>query len=366
MNIPLVDLKAQYAGIKDEIDAAIASVIADTAFVGGPYVAKFEGEFASFAGAPYCVGVGNGTDALAVALRGLGVGPGDEVIVPAMTFIATSEAVSLAGGEVVFVDVDKDTRCLDPEQVRRAISPKTKAVMAVHLYGHPADMPALRAIAREHGLLLIEDAAQAHGAFIEGKKIGTWGDAACFSFYPGKNLGAYGDGGAILTGDQEWADKMRMLANHGRKKKYGHLFEGCNSRLDGMQAAILSAKLAHLADWTKQRRALAARYTQLLEGLPLSLPQDHEGHVYHLYVIATPRRDELLAHLKENGVGAGIHYPDALPRLKAYDRLGHGPGAFPVAEGLAANALSLPLWPEMSQEQQDYVVAQIRAFFDAK
>ncbi|MBU4277683.1 MAG: DegT/DnrJ/EryC1/StrS family aminotransferase [Proteobacteria bacterium] len=366
MNIPLVDLKAQYAGIKGEIDEAIASVIADTAFVGGPYVAKFEEQFASFIGAPHCVGVGNGTDALAIALQGLGIGPGDEVIVPAMTFIATSEAVTLAGGKVVFADVDPVTRCLDPEQVRRALSPRTKAVIGVHLYGHPADMPALKRVTQENGLLLIEDAAQAHGAFIEGRKVGTWGDAACFSFYPGKNLGAYGDGGAILTGDAGRADKMRMLANHGRKKKYGHVFEGCNSRLDGMQAAILSAKLAHLADWTKQRRRLAARYSELLAGSSLSLPQDHEGHVYHLYVVTTPQREELLEHLKQNGVGAGIHYPDALPRLKAYERLGHGPGAFPVAEGLAANALSLPLWPEMSPEQQDYVVAQIHAFWGTK
>lgn len=364
MNIPLVDLKAQYQAIKHEIDEAIASVIAKTAFIGGSFAKKFEDEFATYLGAEFCIGCGNGTDALVLAMKALGIGPEDEVIVPAMTFIATSEAVTQAGGKVVLADVDPVTRNIDPDQVEAAITPNTKAIIAVHLYGRPAAMDRLSAIAEKHGLALIEDSAQAQGATFGGKRIGPLGTVGCFSFYPGKNLGAYGDAGGVVTNDPDLAEKIRMTANHGRVAKYGHLFEGQNSRLDGIQAAVLSVKLAHLDDWNKARRAIANGYRERLQGLPITLPEDAEGHVYHLFVIETDNRDELLTHLKENGVGASIHYPDALPRLKAYEYLGHAEGAFPVSERLAKTILSLPIYPDLTEEQMDYAAAQVRSFFD--
>ncbi|MBW1711895.1 MAG: DegT/DnrJ/EryC1/StrS family aminotransferase [Deltaproteobacteria bacterium] len=364
MKIPLVDLKAQYAAIAQEIDQALAEVIDETAFISGTFARRFEAEFSAYVGAKFCLGVGNGTDALAVAMKGLGLKPGQEVIVPALTFIATSEAVTLAGGQVVFADVDPETRCLDPQAAEAAVSPRTKGLIAVHLYGHPAQMTRLKEIADRHGLWLIEDAAQAHGAVCGDKKVGGQASAGCFSFYPGKNLGAYGDAGAVVCDDEALDETMRMLANHGRKDKYGHLFEGFNSRLDGLQAAVLSVKLRHLDDWNQARRRAAAGYRQRLGDLPLVLPQDHPGHVYYVFVVQTPRRDELAAHLKAQGIGASIHFPDALPRLPAYDRLGHGPGSFPVAEGLASEVLSLPLFPEISEGQLDYVADQIRTFFE--
>ncbi len=363
MNIPLVDLKAQYASIKDEIDGAIASVIAKTAFIGGPFAKKFEEEFAAYIGAKHCIGVGNGTDALVMALRGLELKPGDEVIVPALTFIATSEAVTLAGGKVVFADVDPVTRTLDPAAAEAAVTGRTRAIIPVHLYGRPADMDALCALSQKHGLALIEDGAQAQGARIDGKRIGSCATMGCFSFYPGKNLGAYGDAGAVVLNDDQMEEKVRMLANHGRLAKYGHVYEGANSRLDGLQGAVLSVKLKHLDKWNAARRKVADGYRERLQGLDLDLPKDHPGHVYHLFVIETDRREELLAFLKENGVGASIHYPDALPRLKAYEYLGHKPGEFPKAEKLAATILSLPVYPEITGEQQDYVAEQIKAFF---
>jgi len=363
MNIPLVDLKAQYATIKDEIDGAIRSVIEKTAFIGGPFAAKFESEFAAYIGADHCVGVGNGTDALVMALKGLDLKPGDEVIVPALTFIATSEAVTLAGGKVVFADVDPRTRNLDPAAVEAAVTERTRALIPVHLYGRPADMDAFCALGKKHGLTVIEDGAQAQGARIDSRRAGSCAAMGCFSFYPGKNLGAYGDAGAVILSDPEMAEKVRMLANHGRLAKYGHIYEGTNSRLDGLQGAVLSVKLKHLDDWNAARRKAARTYRERLQGLDLTLPQDHPGHVYHLFVIETDRRDELLAHLKEKGVGASIHYPDALPRLKAYEYLGHREGEFPNAEKLAATILSLPIYAEITEEQQDYVVGQVRSFF---
>ncbi len=360
MNVPLVDLKTQYEDIKDEIQAAIEAVIDRTAFISGPFAKRFEDEFAAYVGRRHCLGVGNGTDALVIALKGLGLRPGDEVIVPALTFIATSEAVTLAGGEVVFADVDPLTRCLDPDKVEAAITPKTKAIIAVHLYGHPAPMEELAELAERRNLWLIEDSAQAQGAMLDGRRIGSLGTVGCFSFYPGKNLGAYGDAGAVLCDDEELAVRMRMLANHGRMDKYGHIFEGTNSRLDGLQGAILSVKLKRLDEWNKKRRAAADGYRERLDGLDLITPTDHPGHVYHLFVCETKRRDELLAHLKANGVGASIHYPDALPRLEAYARLGHRPGDFPVAEGLVERIISLPIYPEITAEQLDYVAEQIK------
>lgn len=367
MNIPLVDLKAQYQTIKPEIDQAIADVIAKTAFISGPFAKKFEEEFAAYLGRKCCIAVGNGTDAISAAMYGLDLKPGDEVIIPAKTFIATGEAVSLLGGRIVFADIDPVSRNIDPAEVEKVITPKTKGIIAVHLYGRPADMPALRKIADAHGLWLVEDSAQAHGATIDGKTVGAFSDAATFSFYPGKNLGAYGDAGAVVTDDADAAEKIRMWANHGRLAKYGHLFEGTNSRMDGLQGAILSVKLKKVDEWRQARRDIAdvyrAKLADLAEAGKFTLPEDHPGHVYHLFVIELDDREALLKHLKENGVGASIHYPDALPRLKAYEYLGHKPGDFPYAEALAARCLSLPIYPELTGEQIDYVVDQVQAYF---
>ncbi len=363
MKIPLVDLKLQYQAIRQEVDAAIQAVIDKTAFIGGPFVKKFEQDFAGYVGRAHCVAVGNGTDALVMALRGLGLRPGDEVIVPALTFIATSEAVTLAGGKVVFVDVEPQSRCLDPQKVAEAINPATKGIIAVHLYGRPAPMAELNQLARQHGLWLVEDAAQAHGATYQGRKIGSLGTVGCFSFYPGKNLGAYGDGGAVVCDDQELALRIRMLANHGRTEKYDHLMEGSNSRMDGLQAAILSAKLPHLDQWNQARRKAAAEYVARLGAEPLVLPQDVEGHVYHLFVVECERRDQLLRHLQEAGIGASIHYPNALPLLSAYRYLNPQPGSWPVAERLVGQIVSLPLFPEINPAQLDYVGQTVHSFF---
>ena len=362
MQVPFLDLKAQYEAIKQEIDQTIANVINDAAFVGGKYVKQFEEEFAAFCVAKHCVGVGNGTDALFIALRSLGVGKGDEVITAANSFIATSEAITMAGAKVVFVDCDPRTYNIDTTKILSAITPRTKAIIPVHLYGQPADLPALQTIAREYGLFLIEDAAQAHGAEFEGKRIGVFGDIACFSFYPGKNLGAYGDGGAIVTNSEGWAMKCRMLGNHGRVKKYDHEFEGVNSRLDGIQAAILSVKLRHLEEWTKKRREIAKIYNELLKNSEVMTPVEAPGvkHIYHLYVVRIPQRDAVQAALKTKGIDTGIHYPIPLPHLQAYRYLGHTSDEFPVTTQYSREILSLPMYPELSKIQIEYVCDQLR------
>jgi dTDP-4-amino-4,6-dideoxygalactose transaminase len=363
MNIPLVDLKAQYDSIRAEVDEAIAAVINQTAFVGGPFVKEFEAAFAHYCGVDRCVGVANGTDALFVALRALGVGPGDEVITAANSFIATSEAIKMAGAQVVFVDVNPKTLTIDVDRIEEMITARTKAIIPVHLYGQPADMDPIIAIAKKHRLRIVGDAAQAHGATYKGRPISQLADITCFSFYPGKNLGAYGDAGALVTNDEALAAGARMLANHGRTKKYDHDFEGVNSRLDGLQAAILSVKLRRLEDWTEQRRRIAYRYNQALKGSGLVMPEELPDvrAVYHLYIVRVPngQRDALLEYLVANGVGAGIHYPIALPYLQAYKHLNHGQGDFPVALKASEDILSLPIFPELTAEQQDYVVAKI-------
>jgi len=367
--IPLVDLRAQYQSIKKEVDAAISQVIDDTAFIGGKYAAAFEEEFANALGVGYCVGVGNGTDALFIVLKALGVGKGDEVIVPANSFIATSEAVTATGAHVVFIDCSSDDSCIDVGEVRKKITPKTKAIMVVHLYGQPAMLDELGAIAREHNLFLVEDAAQAHFAEYKGKMIGTFGVAATFSFYPGKNLGAYGDAGAIVTNDEALAIKCRMLANHGRAKgeKYNHAIEGFNSRLDGMQATILSVKLRHLSGWTKRRQELAHTYNEALSGIPgLELPPEilDRQSVYHLYVIRTKGREALREYLKSEGIETGVHYPIGLPYLSAYAYLNtQAPEDFPVTYRLQSEILSLPLYPELTEEQQMHIIHTIKDFF---
>ena len=362
MPIPFVNLAAQYASIRNEIDAAVAAVIAEGAFIGGRFVRKFEEEFASFVGTPHCIGCANGTDALEIVLEALSLPAGSEVIVPANTFIATSEAVARAGHRVVFCDCDPRTYTLSVDDAARRITPNTRAILPVHLYGQACDMDGVLTLARTHGLRIIEDCAQAHGALYKGKAAGTFGDAATFSFYPGKNLGAYGDAGAILTRDDELAKQCRMIANHGRTQKYSHLFEGRNSRLDGLQAAILSAKLKHLDAWTEARRRHAATYRYKLEGMGLMLPEESPDsrHVYHLYVVQADRRDRLREALKAAGVESGIHYPVPLPFLEAYRHLGAVREDFPVASSLQNKIFSLPMFPELTEEDIDTVANVLR------
>jgi dTDP-4-amino-4,6-dideoxygalactose transaminase len=367
MKIPSVDLKAQYRNIASEVNSSIAEVIGDSAFVGGKYVQEFEAKFAAFCGGRHCIGVGSGTDALFIALKTIGIGPGEEVIVPANTFIATAEAVTMAGARAVFVDCDVKSYTIDVNKIADKISSLTKAIIPVHLYGHPVDMPNVQKIARDFGLKIIQDCAQAHGAEIDGKSLIDFGDILCFSFYPGKNLGAYGDAGAIVTNNGRLAQKIRMFANHGRKGKHSHEFEGINSRMDGMQGAVLNIKLKYLPEWIDLRRKVAALYGDALEGvgdikLPFCLPK--YKHVYHLYVIRTKKRDALRGHLKSNGIDIGIHYPVALPNLKAYQYLGHLPGDFPVASLYQNEILSLPIYPELSSDMIHYVARAIEDFFD--
>ncbi len=362
MDIAFIDLKKQYRTIQDEIDAKVHDVISEAAFIGGKYVRNFEYDFARFCNAQYCVGVGNGTDALYIALRSLGIGAGDEVITAANSFIATSEAVTMSGGSVVFVDCDPQTYNIDVDKIEPAITQKTKAIIPVHLYGQPAHMSRVKEIAAKYNLFIIEDASQAHGATIDNQRVGTFGDVACFSFYPGKNLGAYGDAGAIVTNNEALARQCRMAINHGSTEKYNHRFEGVNSRLDGLQAAVLSVKLRYLEDWTKRRCANAALYRQFLKGSHVICPTESTGlgHVYHLFVVRLAGRDKIRAALKQRGIATGIHYPIALPFLDAYVHLGHRPSDFPVAHQYAAEILSLPMYPELEIDQIEYVCAQLR------
>ena len=364
--IPLVDLKAQYASIRPEIDVAIQRVIDTTSFIMGPDVRAFEDAFARYCGVTHCVGVSSGTAALELALRAFGVGPGHEVITVAHTFIATAEAISAVGAKPVFVDIDPATYTLDPNRLTAAITPATRAIIPVHIYGHPAAMTAINQVAKIHNLVVIEDAAQAHGATWQGKFAGTLADAACFSFYPGKNLGAYGDAGALTTNNPPIAEQVRSLRNHGRRSKYLHDQKGFGERLDTLQAAILAAKLPHLVQWTTARRRLAARYNVLLAACEVSLPTvaPEAEPAWHLYVLRTPQRDALLDFLKAHGVEAGVHYPVPLHLQPAYADLGYHKGDFPVTEAVADSCLSLPLYPEMTEAQQDRVVELVKAFFE--
>jgi dTDP-4-amino-4,6-dideoxygalactose transaminase len=366
MNIPLVDLKSQYDSIKEDIDRAIAAVISKTAFVGGPHLKSFEDAFAAFCRLKHCVGVGNGTDAIIIALRSLGIGPGDEVITVANSFIATSEAITAAGAKVVFVDIDPETYNIDTRRIEERITSRTRAIIPVHLYGQPADMDPILDLAKKYRLRVVEDAAQAHGAVYKGRAIGSMGDMACFSFYPGKNLGAYGDGGAIVTNNDDWALKARMIANHGRIGKYDHEVEGVNSRLDGLQAAILEAKLRHLPEWTQARRRNAYSYNRHLADTGLVTPVEIADvtAVYHLYVVRVPAesRQKFQDHLQAKGISTGIHYPIALPNLLAYAYLGHSEGDFPEATKASREIVSLPMFPELSESQIRYVAEAAKAF----
>jgi dTDP-4-amino-4,6-dideoxygalactose transaminase len=360
---PLVDLPAQYESIKDEIDAAIQEVIASSAFIGGTYVDAFERDFAAFCGVKHCIGVGNGTDALFIALKCLGIGPGDEVITAANSFIATAEAITLTGARVVFCDIASQTYNIDVNLIEAKITPRTTAIVPVHLYGQPADMAPILELARRHGLKVVEDAAQAHGALYKGCKVGSLGDAACFSFYPGKNLGAYGDGGAIVTNDDILAQQIKMFSNHGRVDKYDHLIEGVNSRLDGLQAAILSVKLKHLEKWTAARRRLAYLYNEFLADSDIVTPVeiDNVRAVYHLYVVRLRHgtRDAIHHALHRRGIGVGIHYPIALPDLQAYNHLSMAEKNCQEASTAAQEILSLPLYPELKETDIRYIAESL-------
>jgi dTDP-4-amino-4,6-dideoxygalactose transaminase len=362
-HIPLVDLKAQHREISEEVQRGWASVLENTAFILGPAVAEFERDFARFSEVGHCVGVANGTDALELMLRAVGIGAGDEVLVPANTFIATALAVARAGGTPVLVDVDPRYQLMDVEQAARRISRRARALLPVHLFGQIAPMEALAALAKDRNLLLLEDAAQSQGARRNGTGSGGFGLAAATSFYPGKNLGAYGDGGAFLTNAPELTAKVRALRNYGSEVKYEHPELGFNSRLDTLQAVVLSAKLRRLAAWNEARRQAARRYEELLKDLPITLPETLPGneHVWHLYVVRVPdKRDEVLRKLNVAGVGAGIHYPVPIHLQGAFRSLGHQPGDFPVAEAAAREILSLPLFPQITAEQQERVAEELR------
>lgn len=361
--IPFVDLHAQYASIKSEVRLAIDRVLESTRFVLGPEVERFEAEFAAYCGARYAVGVNSGTSALHLALLAAGVGPGDEVITVPFTFVATAAAIVYAGATPVFVDIDPASYTMDPAQLAQAITPRTKAILPVHLYGQPAEMDAIQSIAARHGLTVIEDAAQAHGAEYMGRRAGSMGQVGCFSFYPGKNLGAYGEGGAVTTNDPALARRLRMLRDWGTEQKYHHELLGYNYRLDEIQAAILRVKLRHLDAWNEARRAHAARYNELLADGPVALPQARADsrHVYHIYAVRTACRARLQQALTEQGVQTGIHYPVPVhlhPPFLAYDR---GAGSFPHAEQAANEVLSLPMFAELTDEQVETVAVAVKS-----
>lgn len=368
MQVPLMDLGAQYQSLKQELRIAIDRVILNSRFINGKEVGEFEQAFAKYCGVKHAIGVGNGTDAIVLALKAMGIGEGDEVITSPHTFIATVEAIAVVGAKAVFVDIEMVRYTLDPQKFEAAITSKTKALIPVHIYGQPADMAGLMVIAQKYNLKVIEDCAQAHGAQDNGTIVGQWGDAACFSFYPGKNLGAYGDGGAVVTNDEALSSRIRMLKDHGRNKKYTHDLIGMNSRLDTIHAAVLNVKLKKLPKWNKDRNNAASYYNEKLQGVPVRCPTVADGvdHVYHLFVIRTDSRDSLQEYLKANGVATGVHYPLPLHLQPAMSELGYHKGDFPLTEELAGEILSLPMFPEITKQQQDYVVEQIKNYFNGR
>jgi dTDP-4-amino-4,6-dideoxygalactose transaminase len=361
MKIPFVDLYAQYVSIKPDIDAAIEKTIKNSSYIGGQAVKDFEKAFASYLGLSNVIACANGTDSIEILLQSFGVGKGDEVIVPAASWISTSEAVSSVGATPVFVDIEAEYYTINPALIEAAITPRTKAIIPVHLYGHPADMPAIMKIAEKHKLFVIEDCAQSHGARINGQVVGSFGNAASFSFYPGKNLGAYGDAGAMATNDDAVAEKARMIANHGQKGKHNHIMEGRNSRLDGLQAAILLAKLPHLEKWTQARIANAAEYTSHFKNTDATIPQIKKDftHVFHLYVIRSENRQELQKRLEEAGIETAVHYPTALPFLPCYSKGNHQPKDFPVAHSYQSQILSIPMFAELTSDQIAFVAEAV-------
>lgn len=351
--VPFVDLKSQYQSIKPEIDAAIGRVLENSSFILGPEVENFETAFAAYVNARFCVAVNSGTAALHLALLAAGIGDGDEVIVPSHSFIATAESVSIVGATPVFVDVEEAAYTIEVSQIELSITERTRAIMPVHLYGQAADLDPIFEIAGRHNLLVIEDAAQAHGAEYKGCRVGALGKAGCFSFYPSKNLGAYGEGGAVVTDDEDFAVRVRLLRDHGSDRKYYHNIIGYNFRMEGIQAAVLSVKLPHLDDWNRLRRQHAAAYNDLLKDTGLVLPTEksYARHVFHAYVVQSDARDELHQRLSAAGIQAGIHYPVPIHLQPAYASLGHSEGALPVTETLCKRVLSLPMYPELTPEQ---------------
>jgi dTDP-4-amino-4,6-dideoxygalactose transaminase len=366
--VPFVDLKAQYLSIKAEIDAAILGVLESTQFVLGKEVAAFEERFAAYTQTSHAMGVNTGTSALHLALLAAGVGRGDEVITTPFTFIASASAIDYTGATPVFVDVDPVSFTIDPNKIEAAITPRTKAILPIHLYGQPADMDPIMAIAKRHGLVVVEDAAQAHGAEYKGRRIGSIGDLGCFSFYPGKNLGAYGEGGAVTTNNPEMARTVRMLRDWGAERRYHHELKGYNFRLEGMQGAVLRVKMNYIEAWTEARRNAAAYYDAKLTEIgitPPAVPADRR-HVYHIYAIRDAQRDTLQSFLHDHGVSTGIHYPIPVHLQRAFAELGHKVGDFPQAEAVALEELSLPMFPELQTTQQDQVIAALKAWQQAK
>jgi dTDP-4-amino-4,6-dideoxygalactose transaminase len=368
MNVPFIDLEAHHQPLREKISAAIQQVIDSNAFAGGPFVARFEEEFAAYCGSEYAIGVGSGTEALWLSLLALGIGRGDEVITVPSSFMATAEAITYCGAKPVFVDVDEHTCTLAPLALRGAITPRTKAIIPVHLFGQPADMDPILEVAQEHGLFVVEDACQAHGAKYKGRKVGSLGDAGCFSFYPGKNLGAFGDAGAIVTNDGALRDKLRTLRDHGQKQKYRHTMIGWNCRMDGIQAAVLGVKLTCLDAANARRRAHAIHYNRLfedIENVRVPFEARYAHHVYHIYAIRVSDRDEVMDSIASKGIGVGIHYPVPIHLQEAYRGLGYTKGAFPVAERNAEELISLPMFPELTSAQVERVVEAVKQSLDA-
>jgi dTDP-4-amino-4,6-dideoxygalactose transaminase len=366
MTVPFLDLKKQYLSLKPELDAAWHDVVNESAFIKGKHVEQFEKTFAAELGVKHCIGVANGTDAIYIVLRMLGIGTGDEVITVANTWISTAETIVQTGATPVFVDIEKDFYCIDTNRIKEKITPKTKAIIAVHLYGQAAELVALQAICAEKNIFLIEDCAQSHFTKYNGRNVGTFGIASTFSFYPGKNLGAYGDAGAIATNDEKLAKKMRMYANHGSLVKHQHEMPGINSRLDGLQAAILSAKLPHLREWNKKRREHVSTYKKMFSGIKqIICPEERSNteHTYHVFVVRAQKRNELKKYLLEKGIETQIHYPVPLPLVKAFAELGGTEKDFPVSSSYMHEILSLPLYPEMETKEIEYVTNSIKNFY---
>jgi len=364
IQVPFLDLKAHHDPIRAEVTAAINEVIDANAFAGGPFVAKFEEAYARYCDTKFCVGVGNGTDSLWFSLLALGIKPGDEVITPPMTFMATAEAITYAGAKPVFVDIDAKTYTIDVTKIEAAITPRTKAIMPVHLFGQSADMDPILELAKKHKLVVIEDAAQAQGTLYKGRKAGSMGQAGSFSFYPGKNLGAWGEAGAVTTNDPALREALSMFREHGQKKKYYHDVVGWNGRMDGLQGAVLSVKLKYLDNANNGRRRVAAQYNTLLSGTPgvvLPIEADYGRHIYHVYAVRVSQRDLILKQLGERGIGAGIHYPVPVHLQNAYSNLGYKRGDFPISEDCGDSFLSLPMYPELTDDQIEKVVGSFKA-----
>lgn len=366
INIQLIDLKRQYESIRDEIKNAAIDVLESGQYILGPQVQKFEQEVADYCSTKYAIGVANGTDALLLTLDALGIGPGDEVITTPFTFFATAEVVSQMGATPVFVDIDPRTYNIDVSKIEQAITSKTKAIIPVHIFGQPADLDEIMSIAKKHDLVVVEDACQAIGSEYKGKRIGSIGDAGCFSFFPTKNLGGYGDGGIIVTNDEALAKRLRILREHGSNPKYYHSMIGYNSRLDPMQAAMLSVKLKYLDGWNAKREELSLKYNEALKDLPIVCPHvaKDRKHVYHLYILQTDERGALMKHLKGNGVASGVYYPVPLHRQEVYKSLGYGDGSLTVSDEAAKRTLALPLYPEMTEDEQAYIIGVVKDFFN--